>query len=104
MKARICAACGANQDHNLIRCEQCGQPLVFPASFVCPRCGAESFNQGDIVNRYCGRCHVFIDDWPRPAPEAYIDESFDERACDFCGKLYRGPAVYCSLECATDDL
>lgn len=34
---------------------------------------------------------------------AYADDAFPERACDFCGKLYRGPAVYCSLECALAD-
>lgn len=35
---------------------------------------------------------------------SYSDPSYPERACDYCGKLYRGRAVYCSLECATDDL
>jgi predicted oxidoreductase len=25
----VCAACGARQDHNTIRCEECGKPLVF---------------------------------------------------------------------------
>jgi Family of unknown function (DUF6166) len=34
---------------------------------------------------------------------AYSDPSCPERACDYCGKPYRGPAVYCSLECATAD-
>lgn len=29
------------------------------ASFVCPRCRAESFNPNDIQYRYCGRCHDF---------------------------------------------
>jgi ribosomal protein S27AE len=29
--------------------------------YVCPRCGAESFNTHDIVYRYCGRCHQFED-------------------------------------------
>jgi hypothetical protein len=37
------------------------------ASFVCPRCGAKSFNTHDIVYRYCGRCHAFVDD-PLPSP------------------------------------
>jgi hypothetical protein len=37
------------------------------------------------------------------ARSAYRDDSFPERACDRCGKNYRGPAVYCSLECATAD-
>ena len=34
---------------------------------------------------------------------AYRDEKYPERACDCCGKLYRGPAVYCSLACAVAD-
>lgn len=37
------------------------------------------------------------------APDAYRDDRFPERACDRCGKLYRGPAVYCSLTCALAD-
>jgi hypothetical protein len=37
------------------------------------------------------------------ARSAYRDDSFPKRACDRCGKNYRGPAVYCSLECATAD-
>lgn len=65
----FCAACGALQAHAIIRCEQCGEPLVFP-----------EFESG------------------------YRDDNFPERHCDFCGQLYRGPAVYCSLACATDDV
>ncbi len=34
---------------------------------------------------------------------AYIDPSWPERACDNCHKIYRGPAVYCSLTCALAD-
>jgi hypothetical protein len=34
------------------------------------------------------------------ARAAYRDDSYPERACDHCGKPYRGPAVFCSLECA----
>ena len=37
------------------------------------------------------------------APDAYSDDSFAPRECDRCGKLYRGPAVYCSLTCALAD-
>jgi hypothetical protein len=118
-----------------------------PPSFTCPRCGAVSYNPNDIRERYCGRCHVFVDDAPGPvfvcaacgatqvermirceqcgeplvfpkfaglpplpivnppaarrrAEEAYRDARFLERACDMCGRLYQGPAVFCSLECA----
>jgi hypothetical protein len=31
------------------------------AVFVCPRCGARSYNPHDIEFRYCGRCRAFID-------------------------------------------
>jgi hypothetical protein len=33
----------------------------------------------------------------------YTDETFAARPCDRCGRLYRGPAVYCSLVCAQAD-
>jgi hypothetical protein len=37
------------------------------------------------------------------ARASYRDDSFPERECDNCGKNYRGPAVYCSFECAIAD-
>ena len=49
----------------------------------------------------CPRC-AFVDAELR-ASEAYRDDTFPERMCDHCGQLYRGPAVYCSLECAMAD-
>jgi hypothetical protein len=88
-----CAACGANQDHNLIRCEQRGKPLVFAASEL------KAEHERAEARRDPRQRALF------PASDdAYRDDRFDERACDYCGKLYRCPAVYCSLECATDDL
>lgn len=33
-----------------------------PPSITCPRCGATSYNLNDVRERYCARCHVFIDD------------------------------------------
>ena len=37
-------------------------------------------------------------------PEAaYRDDTWEERECDRCGRLYRGPAVYCSFVCAVRD-
>ena len=33
-----------------------------PPAFICSRCGFKSFNPNDIAQRYCGRCHVFLDD------------------------------------------
>lgn len=30
--------------------------------FTCPFCGAVSHNPRDAEERYCGRCHVFVDD------------------------------------------
>ena len=44
---------------------------------------------------------------PNPDPKAayhdYHDPSCPERHCDYCGLRYRGPAVYCSIECAIAD-
>jgi hypothetical protein len=37
------------------------------------------------------------------ARAAYRDDSYQERSCDRCGVIYRGPAVYCSLTCAIAD-
>ena len=31
-------------------------------AFTCPRCGWTSFNCHDARERYCGHCHVFVDD------------------------------------------
>jgi hypothetical protein len=33
----------------------------------------------------------------------YYDNTQPERECEHCGIPYRGPAVYCSLECAQAD-
>jgi hypothetical protein len=32
------------------------------STFVCPHCGAASHNPNDVRERYCGRCHRFVDD------------------------------------------
>lgn len=39
------------------------------------------------------------------ARASYRDDSYSPRLCDNpdCERLYRGPAVYCSLECAVAD-
>lgn len=39
--------------------------LARPPHFTCPRCGAVSYNRNDITERYCGRCHTFLDDMPQ---------------------------------------
>jgi hypothetical protein len=66
------------------------------------RCGVDPQNPGALVMLPCLECNGSgIANW---GAIVYRDDTFDERKCDYCGKLYRGPAVYCSLECATDDL
>jgi uncharacterized OB-fold protein len=37
------------------------------------------------------------------AEKAYRNDKYPPRECDRCGKVYRGPAVYCSLQCAELD-
>lgn len=41
--------------------------------------------------------------WGPVGRDAYKDHTYPERPCDYCAKLYRGPAVYCSLKCALAD-
>jgi hypothetical protein len=35
-------------------------------SITCPRCGRTSYNLNDVRERYCGACHVFLDDHEGP--------------------------------------
>jgi hypothetical protein len=32
-------------------------------SFTCPRCRRTSYHPLDVAARYCGHCHIFIDQW-----------------------------------------
>ena len=52
------------------------------SSITCPVCGYTSYNPNDVKNRYCGNCHVFIDDavkWSKSLHED-IDRAFLEEA------------------------
>jgi hypothetical protein len=78
--------------------------------FRCPICRTIWHNPNDEREAYCGRCHTFPSDavyLPERttafARAAYRNDSFPARLCDHCGTPYRGPAVYCSLECAVAD-
>jgi len=44
--------------------------------FVCPRCGFVSWNPNDKRERYCGHCHVFVDEESElsPAIKRIIEE------------------------------
>lgn len=59
-----------------MRLEPTTEPLVLkpvtPATFTCPRCLWTTYNVHDIRERYCGHCHVFVDD------EALTDELNDD--------------------------
>lgn len=32
-----------------------------PTSITCPRCRRTSYNPNDVLYRYCGNCHQFLD-------------------------------------------
>lgn len=74
---RTCKGCGASarspvhSDGEVTRLafvHNDGCPIVErllrdePPSFVCPLCGFRSYNPNDIAMRYCGGCHMFLDD------------------------------------------
>jgi ribosomal protein S27AE len=35
-------------------------------SITCPRCGMTSHNVNDVLNLYCGNCHIFLGEYPDP--------------------------------------
>lgn len=77
-----------------MRCSSC-HGLRMIGDQPCPEC------LGGQVS--CCDGAVSLDPIDR-AVQSYVDPSFPERQCDYCGKPYRGPAVYCSLICAVDDI
>lgn len=42
-----------------------------PSVFKCPDCGTVSHNPNDVRQRWCGRCHAFVDD-PLSFVSAYV--------------------------------
>ena len=83
---------------------------------ICETCEGEGYrrgtdpaNPGALVMLPCLECYgsgiaSCCDTAGAHYVAAYRDDTFEPRKCDYCGQEYRGPAVYCSLECATDDI
>jgi hypothetical protein len=57
---------------------------------ICPECRGRGF--APLIGGVAGSCEG-----------ACRDDSYPERTCERCPVLYRGPAVYCCLECALAD-
>ena len=80
-------------------CQDCGVSVVrwFEGPTLCAECQWISelpLADQPGARRWLRRLHAETD---------YRNESYAERACDRCGGLYHGPAVYCSLACAVAD-
>lgn len=75
---------------------------------ICEACQGKGHIHGAAFSWPCKECMgsgvASCCDAAGSGDDPYRDNRFAERACDYCGKPYRGPALYCSLECATDDL
>jgi hypothetical protein len=95
--------------------------LATIAAGYCPDCGGAGFRLGPrgggSQNIECMTCrarfNVLVRGWDvlvghrldvpehvQRARAGYRDDSREPRQCDYCGATYRGPAVYCSHECA----
>ena len=96
-------------------------------TFECNDCDTVVFSAGPThdPNRRCAACQIIAEQVnpaqreqmrtyfakigmigaprPRAAVAAYADPSCPERACDGCGRAYRGPAIFCCLSCALGD-
>ena len=44
-------------------------------SYTCPSCKAVSYNPHDKIEKYCGKCHKFEDDWKNVRVEELIREA-----------------------------
>lgn len=93
-----------------------------PHEFVCRDCGCHVYSFVARPDHRCLTCGI-IADLPEEAGRnelrialydsdqlqhwkrfgCYRDDTFPERDCNSCGSRYRGPAVYCSLDCAAVD-
>jgi rubrerythrin len=67
-KGRVTAVSFAEHEHDIdpisYRCRICGIDeidLYKRRGFICPICGAVSYNLNDLLHRYCGHCHRFVD-------------------------------------------
>lgn len=75
---------------------------------ICPTCrGRQFISQGgadddEVRHVPCPDCIGGVASCCDTAG-SYRDDVYPERLCDHCGTLYRGPAVYCSLDCALRD-
>jgi hypothetical protein len=93
-------------------CEGCGYTIYqFGEASPGPKCYTCKFLDEYILDpRVRGEMRALLGNQDRPHTEAYFcaallykNPDYPERRCDFCDTPYQGPAVYCSLFCATQD-
>lgn len=91
-------------------CEGCGYLVAQygisepPEHQLCAICGWVQQHVPTEHVMLVRRAHEPGGSWePERARRPYVDVRMPERACDYCGSAYRGPAVYCSLTCAQAD-
>ena len=92
-------------------CPVCeGTGIYYGMPGACPECIAgvvsccDTAGAGDWLDEQNRAVEAREQQAARLVAEAsYRNPSFFARKCDHCGKTYRGPAVYCSLECALAD-
>jgi hypothetical protein len=94
---------GAPDQTRTEKCSYCDQALDHETSVPLILWNKEGWCAefcDDCQARWWGLCGVSA---PVDPKQAYRDDSYPSRNCDYCGLRYRGPAVYCSIECAIAD-
>jgi hypothetical protein len=82
---------------------------------ICPECRGRGFvavggDDGDDETPigpcpYCdGYTEAEIERSQRRNEAYYRDDRFEPEKCHHCGLEYRGPSIYCCLECSTEEL
>jgi hypothetical protein len=90
----ICEAC---HGEGFVRGRDPQSPgaLVMLPCLECNGSGVASCCDAAGANDHIGDVNKMVD--------RYRDDKFEPELCHHCGKSYRGPALYCSLQCALDD-
>lgn len=52
-------------------------------SITCPICEMISYNKNDVINRYCGNCHIYFGDY-KPLKDVMRSDA-DKSECRKCG-------------------
>lgn len=68
-------------------------PVAITLPFVCPICHTRSWHPRDAEERYCARCHRFVDDPPMPPGLEHALAELEQAGDELRGEIDRQRAL-----------